>query len=79
MTDTVLGAEQIESFVEHGYLRIPECVTREDAQPWLDEAWVRLRYDRGDPATWLHKRVHRPSLRHVEVAEEEEGLAEASS
>ena len=80
MTDTVLSAEQIASFVERGYLRIPECFTREDAQPWLDEAWVRLGYDRDDPATWVHKRVHMPSLRHVEVAEEEEvRLAEASS
>ena len=69
MTDTVLSAEQIESFVEHGYVRIPECFTREDAQPWLDEAWVRLGYDRDDPATWVEQRVHMPSLRHVEVAD----------
>jgi hypothetical protein len=69
MTDTVLSAEQIEAFVEHGYVRIPECFTREDAQPWLDEAWVRLGYDRDDPATWVEQRVHMPSLRHVEVAD----------
>jgi len=69
MTDTVLSAEQIASFVEHGYVRIPECFTREDAQPWLDEAWVRLDYDRDDPGTWVEKRVHMPSLRHVEVAD----------
>ena len=49
MTDTVLSAEQIESFVEHGYVTIPDCFSREDAQPWLDEAWVRLGYDRDDP------------------------------
>ena len=67
MTDTVLSAEQIESFVEHGYVRIPKCFTREDAQPWLDEAWVRLGYDRDNPATWVEQRVHMPSLRHVEV------------
>jgi hypothetical protein len=69
MTDIVLSAEQIESFVEHGHVRIPECFTREDAQPWLDEAWVRLGYDRDDPATWVEQRVHMPSLRHVEVAD----------
>jgi hypothetical protein len=69
MSDTVLSAEQIESFVEHGYVRIAECYTREDAQPWLDEAWVRLGYDRDDPGTWIEKRVHMPSLRHVEVAD----------
>jgi phytanoyl-CoA dioxygenase PhyH len=69
MIDPVLSAEQIESFVEHGYVRIPECFTREDARPWLDEAWVRLGYDRDDPGTWVEKRVHMPSLRHVEVAD----------
>jgi hypothetical protein len=69
MTDTVLSAEQIESFVAHGYVRIPECFTREDAEPWLDEAWVRLGYDRDDPSTWVEQRVHMPSLRHVEVAD----------
>jgi len=69
MTDTVLSAEQIESFVEHGYVRVPECFTRADAQPWLDEAWVRLGYDRDDPSTWAEQRVHMPSLRHVAVAD----------
>src|SRR3954469_6198844 len=69
MTDSVLRPEQIDSFVEHGYLRIPECFSRADAQPWLDEAWVRLGYDRDDPSTWAEQRVHMPSLRHVEVAD----------
>jgi hypothetical protein len=69
MTDTVLSAEQIESFVEHGHVRIAGCFTRENAQPWLDEAWVRLGYDCDDPATWVEQRVHMPSLRHVEVAD----------
>src|SRR5215217_5847396 len=69
MTDTVLSSEQIDSFIEHGYLRIPECFTRADAQPWLDEVWVRLGYDRDDPSTWAEQRVHMPSLRHVEVAD----------
>ncbi|MGZ6260944.1 MAG: hypothetical protein ACXWN5_08865 [Candidatus Limnocylindrales bacterium] len=66
MPDTVLRDEQVESFIEHGHLTIRGCFTREDAQPWLDEAWVRLGYDPHDPETWTEKRVHMPSLRHVE-------------
>jgi hypothetical protein len=50
MTDTVLTDEQIESFVEHGYVTIPECFSPQDAQPWLDEAWIRLGYDPSDPS-----------------------------
>jgi hypothetical protein len=69
MTDTVLQHEQVASFVEHGYVTIPDCFTREDAQPWLDEAWIRLGYAPHDPDTWVEKRVHMPSLRHVEVSD----------
>jgi hypothetical protein len=37
MTATVLTDEQVESFVEYGYLTLHDCFTREAAQPWLDE------------------------------------------
>jgi hypothetical protein len=68
MSPTVLSAEQVESFVANGYVRLPGCFTAEDARPWLDEAWVRLGYDPGDPGTWAEQRVHMPSLRRVDVA-----------
>jgi hypothetical protein len=68
MTDRVLSDEQVESFLEHGHVTIPACFTPKDAQPWLDEAWVRLGYDRHDPATWVEKRVHMPSLEHADVS-----------
>jgi hypothetical protein len=67
MTDTVLTEEQIESFLQRGHVTIPQCFTRADAQPWLDEAWIRLGYDPDDPTTWTESRVHMPSRRHVEV------------
>jgi Phytanoyl-CoA dioxygenase (PhyH) len=69
MSDTVLSAEQIESFVEDGHVRLTGCFTREDAQPWLNQAWVRLGYDRDDPGTWVEQRVHMPTLRRVDVAD----------
>jgi hypothetical protein len=67
MTDRGLTDQQVEFFLEHGYVTIPECFTRTDAQAWLDEAWIRLGYDPHDPTTWLQKRVHMPSQRRVEV------------
>jgi hypothetical protein len=69
MTGSVLTKEQIESFLARGHVTIPQCFTREDAQPWLDEAWIRLGYDPDDPTTWTESRVHMPSRRHVEVRE----------
>ena len=67
MTDTVLTDDQVDSFVAHGHLTLPGCFTRDDAQPLLDEAWIRLGYDPRDPGTWEQQRVHMPSLRHLEV------------
>jgi hypothetical protein len=67
MTGSVLTEEQVESFLARGHVTIPQCFTREDAQPWLDEAWIRLGYDPDDPTTWTESRVHMPSRRHVEV------------
>jgi hypothetical protein len=67
MSDRVLSDQQIDFFLDHGYVTIPQCFTRADAQPWLDEAWIRLGYDPHDPGTWREKRVHMPSQRRVEV------------
>ena len=47
-------------------MRIAGCFTREDAHPWLDEAWVRLGFDRDDPAD--HSPVERAVLRGLGVA-----------
>ena len=69
MTQTPLSPEEVDFFLENGYVKIPGCFTRDDAQPWLDEAWIRLGYDPDDPETWVEKRVHQPSLRHVEVTD----------
>jgi hypothetical protein len=69
MSDSVLTDDQIESFLRRGHVTIPQCFTRADAQPWLDEAWIRLGYDPEDAATWTESRVHMPSVRHVEVKE----------
>jgi hypothetical protein len=67
MTERVLTDEQIEYFLARGHVTLPQCFTREDARPWLDDAWIRLGYDPSDRSTWSEGRVHMPSRRHVEV------------
>jgi hypothetical protein len=67
MTDTVLTDDQVESFIEHGHVTLRGCFTRKDARPLLDEAWIRLGYDPDDPSSWEQRRIHMPSLRHLEV------------
>lgn len=69
MQPQFLTDEQIESFLTRGYVLIPECFSRADAQEWLDEAWVRMGYDAHNPATWEQKRIHMPSLESKDVRE----------
>ncbi|EXJ64739.1 hypothetical protein A1O7_01077 [Cladophialophora yegresii CBS 114405] len=61
-----LTPEQVESFMKHGYLRIPGCFTREVAEEWTKNVWVRLGFDPKDPETWTTERTNMPS--HEEVA-----------
>ena len=67
MKEQFLSDEQIESFLTRGYVIIPECFSREAAQQWLDEAWVRMGYNADDPTTWVKKRIHMPALESVDV------------
>lgn len=64
-----LTTEQVEHFLQRGYVTIPQCFTREAAQDWLDKIWVRLGYDANDPSTWVEKRIHMPNLEYVEAKE----------
>jgi hypothetical protein len=67
MTRRVLTDEQIDSFLERGYVTVHGCFTHARARPRLDAAWTRLGYDPGDPRTWREKRVHMPTTQRVEV------------
>jgi hypothetical protein len=64
-----LDADQVEYFLARGHVVIRSCFSPSVASEWVDEAWVRLGYDRADPGTWTESRVHMPSLRKVEVSE----------
>ena len=65
----MLSDDDVERFVEQGYLVLHDCFSDEAAQAWVDRAWVRIGYDRDDPATWDEKRVHLSSLTSVEARE----------
>src|SRR4029078_11519850 len=67
MTRRVLTDEQIDSFLERGYVTVHGCFTHARARPWLDAGWTRLGYDPADPRTWREKRVHLPTSQRVEV------------
>ncbi|KIW49655.1 hypothetical protein PV05_11315 [Exophiala xenobiotica] len=62
-----LTSEQVESFMEHGFLRIPGCFTREAAEEWTKDVWTRLGFDPKDPETWTEERTNMPSHHSVAI------------
>ncbi len=47
-----LSPEQVQSFMDNGYLVVKQCVDRDFAQRWIDRGFERLGYDQHDPRTW---------------------------
>ena len=48
----VLSEEQVQSFLNNGYLVVRDCVDVDVANRWIGEAYGRLGYDRNNPDTW---------------------------
>ena len=48
----VLTDEQVQSFLDQGYLIVKGCVDPSISNRWIDEAYDRLGYDKHNPNTW---------------------------
>ncbi|KAL2871706.1 uncharacterized protein BJX67DRAFT_342849 [Aspergillus lucknowensis] len=55
-----LTEEQKEHFLQHGYVRIPNCFTPEKAAEWTRNVWVRLGYSPTDKSTWEKEKINMP-------------------
>ncbi len=62
-----LTSEQLEQFYTRGHVILRECFSREVARKMTDQGFVRLGYEKENPATWVEKRVHMPVLNHLPV------------
>lgn len=62
-----LTDEQAEHFLERGFVTVHGAFDAADAQPWIDDAWIRFGYDRDDPGSWVEKRIHLSSRSHVDA------------
>ncbi len=69
MSDRVLSAEQIEDFIQHGYIILRNAFPRETASKWVDQGFKRLGYNRHDNSTWASPRSHMPSVNRFSVPE----------
>jgi len=60
-----LSTEQRAHFLEHGWVRIPQGVPKENIDKFTENVWVRLGYDPEDKSTWDKEKIHMP--RHQEI------------
>ena len=60
--------EQVDHFLEHGYIVIKGAFTPEKAAEWTKDMWARLGMDPNDKSTWDRERIHMPSHRRETVA-----------
>lgn len=56
-----LTAAQEQTFLDQGYIHIPQALDRDFAAAQVAHAWVRLGMDPKDPATWTEERLHMSS------------------
>lgn len=64
---TILSSAQVELFLRHGYLILPDCFSRDVARQWVARAFSRLGYEEDEPASWQVERIHLPSTMQVEL------------
>ena len=69
MAPQQLTDEEVDHFVEHGYVVVTDCFDLSLAQAWIERAWVRFGYDPGTPAEWLEKRIHLSKMTSVDARE----------
>ncbi|ORY28602.1 hypothetical protein BCR39DRAFT_559418 [Naematelia encephala] len=58
-----LTDEQVESFMNDGYLRLEGAFSREKADEWTKDVWVRLGMDPNDQTTWMREWTNMPHHR----------------
>ncbi|KAF4623510.1 hypothetical protein D9613_001664 [Agrocybe pediades] len=63
-----LTSEQVEFFLENGYVIIKNAFTREQAAEWTKDLWFRLNLDPADKSGWDRERIHLPRKKSEKVA-----------
>ncbi|KAJ5802690.1 uncharacterized protein N7503_005140 [Penicillium pulvis] len=66
-TQYKLSPEQVTHFMQYGYVRVPECFSRDKAAAWTADVWTRLGFSPTDKATWKTECTHMPEHKEVSV------------
>ncbi|KZT50622.1 hypothetical protein CALCODRAFT_504492 [Calocera cornea HHB12733] len=57
----VLTQEQVDHFMEKGYVKLPGAIPEETMKKWTADLWVRLGMDPNDKSTWDKEELHMPT------------------
>jgi hypothetical protein len=60
-SDFKLAPEQIDHFMRYGWVRVPQCFSRQKAAEWTADVWTRLGYSPTDKSTWAAELTHMPA------------------
>ncbi|KAI0916745.1 hypothetical protein AcW1_007889 [Taiwanofungus camphoratus] len=63
-----LTPEQVDFFMENGFIIIKQAFTKEKAAEWTRTMWVRLGLNPSDKSTWDRERIHMPWHRREPVS-----------
>lgn len=60
-----LTPEEAHHFVTKGWIHIRNAINKDMTAKWIDDLWVRTRYDAPDKSTWKSEYLHLPFHRQV--------------
>lgn len=68
-TPSVLTEAEKEHFLQHGFVHLKGCFTREEAEKVTGNVWTRLGMDSNDKSTWSCLRTNMPSHQNFSAAD----------
>ena len=68
-TDFSLTEEQKQHWMDHGFVKIENCFSREFADRWTSSIWTRLGADPKDKSTWPTEKLNMPGHTVLPVKE----------
>lgn len=69
MNYRTLNQEQVDHFVEYGFVKLPGAIDAEFARAQTNLAYERLGISKDDPETWLEGKTHMPAAERWPVPE----------
>lgn len=64
-----IAQEDIDHFMKHGWIKLSDCFTREQAENLTSNVWTRLGMDESDKSTWHTERINMPSHSNYSASE----------